>query len=513
MQSVTRSDQSMTFRQHVRRFFYSDEVPYGLALVRMFLPLALLVPMIPRWPHARELYSIDGASTPLWNSYGWPNMLPEVPGTVAVILMTLLIVSLVTASLGWRTRTSLGISFVLYTYLTLLDAISTMTKYSVIASHVLLLLSLSNCGAVWSVDRWLRNRRLRSAGLSPPFLFNPVRSAAWPRRLLQLLIGYVYFGAAVTKLHTPAYFSGEQLLSWMRTNVNYDNSFGEYLTLFPVALVFCAYVTVVWEILFVFLSWRGISRAIMLVMGVVFHVMTALTLGLYVFPMVCISAYFAFMNENDVRRISLLWRRWRQRLIGHGRLPIRDRFLPTRWRLPERLPVPSGMAFLFAAAIAVIIGVEVEYWMDPYGLRRPEGRYALKELDPVYVEKELLTPSKPLDPRDIVDHLDTGTIHLGGFLLDSRKDFHHGEILKAQAKLNSPHEDMWLECTLYDDQQREVATRMEPVVRELERISFPFPLTEALEPGTYYLVLKSKGRKLMRRTIHLHPREDRRAAN
>src|SRR5690606_41945938 len=62
-------------------------------------------------------------------------------------------------SLGWRTRLSVSLSFVLYTYLNLLDSVSTITKYSCIASHALLLLSLSNCGAVWSVDHWLKRRR------------------------------------------------------------------------------------------------------------------------------------------------------------------------------------------------------------------------------------------------------------------------------------------------------------------------------------------------------------------
>ena len=117
---------------------------------------------------------------------------------------------------------------------------------------------------------------------------------------MQLLIGIIYLGAAVTKMHTPAYFSGDQLMFWMITNVNFENPVGEYLTLFPSLTVVFAYIVIVWEILFLFLAWSGWKRIIMLGLGVTFHLMTTLTLGLYVFPMVCIASYFAFFNQDDV---------------------------------------------------------------------------------------------------------------------------------------------------------------------------------------------------------------------
>ena len=168
-------------RGSVREFFLAEEVPYGLALCRMVLPPILLYVVLRRWPHAREFFSTDGASAPLANNYGYFNMLPVPSGTVAVILMTLLVVLLVTTMIGWRTRISVIGCLVIYTHLNMLDCLSTFTKYSVIASHVLLLLSFSHCGAVWSVDAG-RARR----GATPPA---PPRFPAWPRRLMQLLIG------------------------------------------------------------------------------------------------------------------------------------------------------------------------------------------------------------------------------------------------------------------------------------------------------------------------------------
>jgi hypothetical protein len=502
------AERSSLFAQ-IRTFFHAEEAPFGIALVRIFLPLALLIPMVPRWSRARELFSTDGATTPLWNSYGWPHLLPEVPGTVAVIIMSVLIVTLITASLGWCTRLSLVLAFVLYTYVNLVDAISTMTKYSVIASHGLLILSMSECGLVWSIDAWLRKRKLKPEAAA---LRSPPRVAVWPRRLLQFVIGYVYFGAAITKLHTPAYFSGDQLLTWMLTNVNYENPIGEYLSLFPAMLVLFAYITVVWEIMFVFLAWRGWGRVFMLSIGVVFHLMTTLTLGLYVFPAVCLSFYFAFLKEPDLLRCAVAWRRFRRR-IGFAKRVRPGRTAPDAMPRPRPFPLPSPAVFAAVLVVVAIAGVEAEYRLDPYGERRPEGPYALKELDREFVEQELLAEPIPIRPQDAVHNLQAGTIVVGGQLVDARREFRHGEVLLAQVTLNSPHEDMAVNCALRDEGNHEIASEPQAVPREMLRTTFKFPLSESLEPGKYSLVLKCAGREVMRRTFTLKPHGNRRAAN
>ena len=296
-------------RERLNDFFFAEETPFGLAIVRILISIACLLVTVPRWIYTRELYSLDGAPSPLADGYGFFNFLPIPSGGMAVALMTILSFACFTACIGWCTRISMMIAAVLYTYLNLLDSLSTMTKYSVITSHVLFLLSVSQCGAVWSVDSWLRRRRL---GLPRPrSLTDYPKFAAWPRRLTQVLIGAVYFGASLTKMHTPAYFSGDQLLHWMMTNVNNANPVGEWMTLFPQSLVLFAYIGIVWEVLFVFSSWSGWGRICMLSLGVLFHVMTTLTLGLYLFPITCISIYFSFLNSDDVVHFAASWRRWK----------------------------------------------------------------------------------------------------------------------------------------------------------------------------------------------------------
>ena len=67
-----------SYVERARRFFFAREIPYGMALVRISLPLVILVDVVRRWPFARELYSTDGAIASLhymfeqWKEAGRP---------------------------------------------------------------------------------------------------------------------------------------------------------------------------------------------------------------------------------------------------------------------------------------------------------------------------------------------------------------------------------------------------------------------------------------------------------
>ena len=44
-----------SFRGRVREFFFAEEVPYALALLRMAIPALLKILVIQHWPHVRQL--------------------------------------------------------------------------------------------------------------------------------------------------------------------------------------------------------------------------------------------------------------------------------------------------------------------------------------------------------------------------------------------------------------------------------------------------------------------------
>lgn len=482
------------------RFFYATEVPFGMAMFRMVLLVALLMAMVPRWSRTREIYSADGAPAPLALTYGYPGLLPELPGSIVVALHSVLIFTLVTSLIGWRTRPSLWISLVLYSYLNLHDSLGTMNKYSVIASHGLLLLGLSHCGAIWSVDAWLERLHRREAGLPPALL--PAAYSAWARRLSQLFIGIVYFGAAVTKIHTPAFFSGEQLQSWMISDYNLRTALGHYMSQFPSLLVMMGYIAIVWEMLFLFIAWRGIPRAVMIFLGVAFHVMTGFTLGLDIFPIVCIAFYFSFIDEHDVAAISRAWNGSRLARLWRNAVSIPARTVLAGLRAISHIPLPPTAAFLFAAAMIAAVGVEVEHLSDPYGVRRPEGPYALQEMDREAV-KELLTPTEPIRPKDKFTSLETGTMVVAGHLIDRKTEFKQGETMMVEFGVAPPHEDMWVECNLHDSRNRQFNNIAQPITREMLHGSVYFILSEAMDPGEYWVVVKAAGKEVIRKPITL----------
>lgn len=500
-----------SLKARLERFFYAEEIPFGMAAARITLPLVLLGVTLARWPVTRELYSADGAPAQLGVGYGYPDFLPEFSGTVAVALHTLLVFTLVTSCLGWHTRLSLAFATVLYTYFNLMDCVSTMTKYSVIATHGLLLLTLSHCGAVWSVDAWRQGIRRRAAWPGEASIPWP-RFAVWPRRLTQILIGIIYLGAAITKMRTPTFFSGDQLLMWMITHLNLDHPLGDYFALYPASLVVMAYLTILWEVAFLFLMWRGIGRLTVLGIGIVFHLMTWLTLGLLTFPLVCYALYFAFLEERDVRRIAALVRKVRRRFHwGGSRLAWLTDWL-AKLPTPGAGRLPAGAAFGCVALTAIMAGVEIEYRMDLYGERRPEGRHTLKPLDPETVAR-LLGPDEPVRPVDKIFAFDVGTATLGGIVANRRGEFRQGESLIAQCTLTPPHEDLWLNCDIHDEDESVVRHQTVLATREMFRSNFNYRLDNSFAPGRYALVLKSNGRELARRTIALLPRHSAPVAN
>jgi hypothetical protein len=130
-------------------------------------------------------------------------------------------------------------------------------------------------------------------------------------------------------------------------------------------------------------------------------------------------------------------------------------------------------------------------------MRRPEGRYALKAMDPALAQK-MLAPEIPLAERDKVLALDAGTFSIGEHLVDRRRVFRHGEQVTVQASLNPPREDLWLDCHLVDANGSTVTRVGQIAPRELMRSTFLFEMGAGLEPGKYEFLLKSSGIEVTR---------------
>lgn len=474
------------------RCFFSEEAPFGLALVRILLPWVLVIDGLFRWPHVRELYSTDGAPAPLALNFGYPGFLPEFSGPVAVALHTAMLFFLVTASLGWCTRLSLVGGTLLYFYFGYLDVVSTLTKYTCIATHLLLLLSLSSCGEVWSVDAWLRRSRSLRLGLR----LSPPRAAIWPQRLIQVLLAMVYFGAAITKLHTPSFFSGDQLMYWMITYINNEHPVGDLLAQFPVVLVLCCYTTLIWELVFSVVVWQKWGRVPTLVIGAGFHVMTALTLGLYIFPMVMIVSYAGFLTEQDVLALRRAFRRWSwfSRFAGSASAFVRGFALPA-----PRLRWAATAGFALALTLVTLGGVQAEQMMDVYHLGR--GKLPLREVPAAEVAR--LMQERPLREVDKFLSLDIGTTVVGEHLIDRGATVRQGQIAVVQVTLLPPHEDLWVECLLRAPDGALVSRLADIIPREVFRYQFRYKLDGALAPGVYSVHIRSGNQDVLKKELTL----------
>jgi hypothetical protein len=498
MAQATRDERSV--RQRLEEFFFAEEVPYALALLRMAIPALIMVLVVQHWPYVRQIYSQDGAPAPLWDNYFQHGLLPVPGATLAVGLYAVLTVSLITACVGWHTRLSLAIATVLYTWFTLIDSLSSMTKFTVILSHILLILTVSRSGDLWSIDAWLKNRgQLREAW---PGISGHPKSPVWPRRLIALFVGIVYLGAAVTKMHTFGYFSGDQMAYWMLTNTNFANPVGEWLSLFPAWLVVSSYLVIVWEITFLCLCWRGYGRWLTIGFGYVFHIMTTLLLGLILFPAIYVTLYLALFNEADFQSLGRQMRRWGRQFPQFGGLLARIRAIRS-WTPPRATPSGNYAALGTLTAVVALGAIEIEHFADVYGERRPEGRYALQALGPAEYQK-LLTVDNRIEPIDKMFSFDVGTEMLGDVLMDRRRQFQHGENAIVQCALQPAHEDLFVEVQIRDADDRIVRRGGVVVARENLRGNVTYMLDESFAPGEYSFVMRIDGQEVARKRIRLN---------
>ena len=462
------SDSLARLRARWNGFFHAEERPDALALIRILLCATLLVGVVQRLPHARLLISADGAATPFDATIA--ALVP--PGGVAVAMYAALAVCLLAGAIGWQTRLALAAAVVLYPLVGFLDAATTLTKYTIIGTHGLLLLAMSPAAAAWSVDA-----RFGSAARD--------RIPTWPRRLLQLFLCALYFGTAITKIQTPAYHTGEHLIFWMLTDINAAHPLGHWLATQPTLAVIAAETTLIWELLFAVAIWVRPLRRPMLAAGVAFHLGTLAMLGLWLFPFVMLALYPAFAESSRVRATLLA-------IASRVRLPA----------VPQLRPAATAGGFAAVLLLSVVTAVEAEYRLDPLDRRHPERRPVATPLDAAAVG-DLLDAARPLGPKDWVYRVDLGTTMAAGAMLPHDGVVAADDPLLLQVWVHQPHPDFWLQTDVHrldaGDSEGVLYEGGVAVLREQRSVVSPFAARDPLPPGAYAAVLKYEGREIWRK--------------
>jgi len=207
---------------------------------------------------------------------GWKWIAPHLPrGTAFLqVVYALLAISGLLAAIGLWTRASTVVASILGFYvLTIPQLFGQVVHYN----HLVLfafILAASPCGNAFSVDAWLRTRRLGTATRVP----QPSTYYAAPLKIMMLVMGIAYYFAGIWKVcrvglrwFTPDYM---RLILLIKMQEFDATSVQRWTLNHPLMLTLGAVFTVVFEVGFVFAILDRRTRILALIAGIAFHNLT-----------------------------------------------------------------------------------------------------------------------------------------------------------------------------------------------------------------------------------------------
>jgi hypothetical protein len=166
-------------------------------------------------------------------------------------------------------------------------------------------LAVGASGAVWSVDRWLKNRR------EPGTTVEPAISTNIAVRLLQLHMCVIYLFGGIGKMRGEQWWDGSAL--WFAfASLEYQSLDMTWMNNHRWLLALLAHITVFWETFYCFFVWPKLTRPICLALAVGVHAGIALCLGMKTFGLMMIIGNVAFVYPETVRGVVT----WLCRLPG-----------------------------------------------------------------------------------------------------------------------------------------------------------------------------------------------------
>jgi hypothetical protein len=164
------------------------------------------------------------------------------------------------------------------------------------------------CGASYSIDAWLKNRKRFRMGLKP--ILRPL-VPVFGLRVIQLQIAFVYLISGIDKAASGSWQRGTALYYSLST----DNYLRSDWLVAPIldsrlgyeVLKLSTYVTLVWELTFcVLVLWRP-TRWLTLVVGVLVHVGIHGSLMVAFFSAASMWAYLAYLPYDWVEKLERWW--------------------------------------------------------------------------------------------------------------------------------------------------------------------------------------------------------------
>lgn len=156
-------------------------------------------------------------------------------------------------------------------------------------------LMIGPCGAVYSVDRWLADRRA-GGGQSAR---SPTVSGNVAIRLIQLHMCIIYLFGGVSKMRGDMWWDGTAV--WYAiSNLEYQSLDMTWLVRYPWLIATLTHVTVFWETFYCALVWPRQTRPIALFLAFCVHGGIATFLGMITFGLAMIFGNLAFVSPQTV---------------------------------------------------------------------------------------------------------------------------------------------------------------------------------------------------------------------
>ncbi len=175
--------------------FLEPEPILRLEIIRIFAPLAILGFMSSRIAYAPYWIGDAGFQVPDMGRVDWrqPMYLSPLHAGTAWALVTVMVLSGLALSAGFRPRPAAVVFALTLAYVALADRLAafTVTKMSPV---IALALAASPCGRAFGVDAWRRRRR------DPTHVW-PTRVAPGSVRFFQALLCTMYCGSGFCKMH------------------------------------------------------------------------------------------------------------------------------------------------------------------------------------------------------------------------------------------------------------------------------------------------------------------------
>ena len=195
-------------------------------------------------------------------------------------------------TVGWRTKL---MSLVFYGAMLSIHSRNTISSSG---ADVLLMvfafnLTISPCGAAYSVDSWLARRR-RGTAAEPVIL-------AWSLRLIQIQISLVYALAAILKCGGVLWLNGSALHFVLHNSEvrRLDLTFVEQWPGYPILICLASYSALVFEFSLAFFIWFRAARPLVLYMGLMLHLGILATINIPIFGELMWTGYLALLTPPE----------------------------------------------------------------------------------------------------------------------------------------------------------------------------------------------------------------------